>query len=140
MRRTTILAIIFCVMLVSICRAQDQSPKVMAETFFRTLQGGKIPQSYDQLFAGSPILQTKPQAVETVKRQTESGLQQLGKILGFELIREEKFGTAIIRFVYLLKLEKSPTIWEFYFYKPKATWFLVNLMFNDQFNLLDAKQ
>ncbi len=140
MRRTPILAIIFFVMLVSVCTAQDQSPKAMAETFFRTLQGGKISQAYDQLFAGSTIPQTKPQAVEAVKRQTESGLPQLGKILGFELIREEKFGTTIVRFVYLLKLEKSPTVWELYFYKPKTAWFIVNLMFNDQFNLLDAKQ
>ncbi len=97
MRKTTILAMIFFVISVSVCTAQGQSPKAMAETFFRILQGGKISQAYDQLFAGSTIPQTKPQAVETVKRQTESGLPQLGKILGFELIREEKFGTAVIR-------------------------------------------
>lgn len=111
----------------------------MAETFF-TLQGGKISQAYDQLFAGSTIPQTKPQAIETVKRQTESGLPLLGKILGFELIREEKFGTSVVRLVYLLKLEKGPTVWELYFYKPKTAWFLANLMFNDQFSLLEAKQ
>lgn len=75
-----------------------------------------------------------------MKRQTESGLLLLWKILGFELIREEKFGTAVVRLVYLLKLEKGPTVWELNFYKLKTAWFFANLMFNDQFNLLEAKQ
>lgn len=61
-------------MSVSVCIAQDRSPRAIAETFFRTLQGGKISQAYDQLFMGSSIPQMKPRELEMVKRQTESGL------------------------------------------------------------------
>jgi hypothetical protein len=140
MRIKMIWVIAFFVMSVSVCAAQDQSPRTMAETFFHSLQGGKISQAYDQLFAGSNIPQTKPQEVEMVKRQTESGLTLYGKILGFELIREEKFGASVVRLVYVLKSEKAPTIWELYYYKPKGNWFLGRFLFNDQFNLLEAKQ
>jgi hypothetical protein len=140
MRINSILVIAFFVMSVSVCIAQDQSPRAIAENFFRTLQGGKVSQAYDQLFAGSSIPQVKPQEAEMVKRQTESGLTLYGKILGFELIREEKFGTSVVRLVYVLKSEKTPTVWELYFYKPKANWFLGKFFFNDQFHLLEAKQ
>jgi hypothetical protein len=132
--------IAFFVISVSVCAAQDQSPRATADAFFRTLQNGKISQAYDQLFAGSIIPQTKPQEVEMLKRQTESGLPLYGKILGFEMVREEKFGTTVVRLVYLLKSEKAPTVWELYFYKPKTSWFLANLMFNDQFHLIEGKQ
>jgi len=89
---------------------------------------------------GSNIPALKPQAVEMLKIQITSGLHLYGKILGFEKIREETFGTSVVRVVYVLKSERAPTIWEFYFYKPKSDWFVVNIMFNDQFQLLDSKQ
>ena len=75
-----------------------------------------------------------------IKRQTESSLPIYGNILGVEKIREENVGTSILRLVYVLKLEKAPIVWEFYFYKPKADWFLGNIIFNDQFSLLRALQ
>ena len=43
-------------------------------------------------------------------------------------------GQALVRLVYVLKSDKLATVWEFYFYKPQASWFLANLNFNDQFN------
>jgi hypothetical protein len=63
-----------------------------------------------------------------------------GKILAVEKIREEHFGQSIVRLVYILKFNAVPTTWEFYFYKPKNTWFMVDITFNDQFDLLVSKQ
>ncbi|NWF94126.1 MAG: hypothetical protein HXY46_14590 [Syntrophaceae bacterium] len=140
MRIKGMIVIGFLLMSASVCQAQDQPPRAMAENFFRMLQAGKVSQAYDQLFVGSSIPQVKPQEAEMVKRQTESGLSLYGKILGFELVREEKFGTSVVRLVYVLKSEKNPTVWELYFYKPKANWFLARFFFNDQFQLLEAKQ
>jgi hypothetical protein len=74
-----------------------------------------------------------------LKQQTQTGLPIYGKVLGYELIREEAFGDSVTRLVYLLKSEKHPTVWEFYFYKPESEWFLSNILFNDQFQLLEKK-
>ena len=135
-----ILSCIFMFIIISFSAAEEKSPKSFTETFLVTLKEGKISQAYDQLFVGSDIPISKPQAVDLIKSQTESMLPLYGKIIGFELIQEEKFGTSIVRLVYVLKMEKVPTVWEFYFYKPKTTWFLGNLLFNDQFNLLESKK
>jgi hypothetical protein len=116
-----------------------KEPREFVEEFFGYVKGAKISQGYDILFAGSDIPVMKPQAVDMLKTQTASGLPMYGKILGFEKVREEKFGTSIVRLVYILKSEKAPTIWEFYFYKPQTSWFLGNIIFNDQFQLLDSK-
>ncbi len=117
---------------------QSKTPVQMAEKFFATVEKGKIGEAYDQLFQGSIIPVTKPQSVETMKKQTESGLSPFGKILGHEKIREEKVGTSIVRLVYVIKSEKFPTVWEFYFYRAKSEWVLGNLRLNDQFQGLEA--
>jgi hypothetical protein len=116
-----------------------KEPREFVEEFFNYVKTGKVSQGYDILFAGSGIPAMKPQAVDMLKTQTASGLPMYGKILGFEKVREEKFGISIVRLVYILKSEKVPTIWEFYFYKPQTSWFLGNIIFNDQFQLLGSK-
>ncbi|MBI3595682.1 MAG: hypothetical protein HY203_00845 [Nitrospirae bacterium] len=120
--------------------AEPASPKAMIETFFGEVQKGNIVAAYDQLFLGSTIPVDKPQAVTVLKQQTQTGLPLYGKILGFELVHEEKLSESVIRYVYILKTEKAPLTWEFYFYKPKSEWFLANISFNDQFNFLGAKK
>ena len=116
--------------------ASSQSPKNITDAFFVSIIKGNISSGYDQLFQGSAIPVDKPQAVTALKQQTKNSLQLYGKSLGYEFIKEEKFGKSIVRLLYTLKSEKGPTIWEFYFYKPKNSWFLANVIFNDQFQLL----
>jgi len=133
MKKWFILLLIFPVLATA---GNSQSPKDITNAFFASVIKGNISRGYDQLFQGSAIPVDKPQAVTALKQQTKSGLPLYGKLLGYEFIKEEKFGKSIIRLLYALKSEKGPTIWEFYFYKPKNSWFLANVMFNDQFQLL----
>lgn len=72
-----------------------------------------------------------------MKTQTKSGLPLYGAILGCDFVREEAFGKSVTRLVYILKSEKAPTVWQFYFYKPADKWFLGNVVFNDQFDALE---
>ena len=116
--------------------ANTQDPKDIADDFLSSVVKGNISTGYDRLFVGSSIPSDKPQAVASLKQQTISGLPLYGKVLSYEFINEEKFGSSIVRYVYVLKSEKAPLVWEFYFYKPKNKWFLANVMFNDQFTLL----
>jgi hypothetical protein len=133
-----LLILLFCP--IGVFAADDGLPKATVETFLNEVQQGHISTAYDQLFVGSNIPVDKPQAVTALKQQTQTGLGLYGKALGHELVHEERFGTSIVRYVYILKSEKGPTIWEFYFYKPKSNWFLANVIFNDQFNLLSTKK
>ena len=116
--------------------ASTNNPTDAISEFFEHLIKGDISSAYDGLFLGSSIPTDKPQAVMLVKQQTKNGLALYGNMLGYELITKQKYGKSIIRFVYVLKTQKAPIVWEFYFYKPKEKWFLANVVFNDQLNLL----
>lgn len=117
-----------------------KEPIEFTADFFKIVEADKISEAYDSLFVGSKIPAQKPQAVDMLKRQTSSGLPLYGNIVGLEKIRDEKIGNSIVRLVYVLKSELAPTIWEFYFYKPKNRWFLANVKFNDQFQLIEKVQ
>ena len=117
-----------------------KEPNEFTAEFFKLMEAGKISEAYDGLFVGSQIPAQKPQAVDMLKRQTSSGLPLYGNIVGLEKIRDEKLGNSIVRLVYVLKSEIAPTIWEFYFYKPKEQWFLANVKFNDQFQSIEKIQ
>jgi hypothetical protein len=104
------------------------------------VQKGDANTAYDQLFVGSSIPTDKPQALTVLKQQTQAGLPLYGKILGYEFVLEEQLSESVVRYLYFMKAEKMPITWEFYFYKPKSQWVLVNVMFNDQFNLLGTKK
>jgi hypothetical protein len=114
-----------------------KEPVEFTAEFFNTIKAGKISEAYDHLFAGSSIPSQKPQSVEVLKRQTATALPLYGAIIGPEKFREEKIGDSIVRLVYILKMERAPTVWEFYFYKPKEQWFLAYVVFNDQFQQLN---
>lgn len=124
----------------SVIASEVVSPKAKVENFFGLLQKGNVHAAYDQLLKGSSIPMDKPQAVTVLKQQTQTGLPLYGKALRYELVHEEKLTNSVIRLVYFLILEKAPTTWEFYFYRPKSDWFLANVIFNDQFQFLGRKK
>ena len=117
-------------------QAAQIEPKDMISEFFSSIIKGNVSVAYDKLFFGSSIPADKPQAVNLLKQQTKNGLSLYGKMLGYEYISKEKYGKSILRYVYILKLEKGPVVWVFYFYKPKDKWILANVTFNDQLDLL----
>lgn len=113
-------------------------PTRQAEDFFLTLIEGDINGAYDEIFAGSGIMEAKPQEVQLLKSQTQSAFEIYGKAFAFEIIHNEQLSASLIRLVYLLKFEYLPLTWEFYFYKPRDNWKLSNITFVDQFQNISS--
>ena len=111
-------------------------PKQRADAFLESIIKGDISDAYDRLFEGSTLPADKPQDVVALKQQTQVGLPLYGKTLGYELVKEEKFGESLVRLSYLLKSEKGPTVWVFHFYRPEDSWILAGVNFTDQLQQL----
>ena len=133
-----IVVLIICLASSVAWAGEKAAHQAKAELFFKTVMEGQVDRAYDKLLEGSPIKQ-KTQAVTLLKKQTSVALAIYGKLLGFEFIKQENYGNSIVRLVYILKCEQVPLTWEFYFYKPKTNWILVNIKFNDQYDLLADK-
>jgi hypothetical protein len=117
--------------------AAAQSPRSLAEAFLGTLQKSPVAAGYAKLFEGSNI---GPDQAQNLARQTEATFSTLGRVLGYDMIREEQFTPSFTRLVYLLRLERHPTLWEFYFYRPGNRWFVAEVNFSRKFDALAPKR
>jgi len=117
---------------ISVAVAEDAPPRARADQFFGGLIRGDTDKAYAELFAGSLAMED-PARLEQAKQQIAANLSKYGKPLGYDLIMEKAFGTSVVRLVYILKMEKHPIIWEFFFYRPRDNWFLANFDINDEF-------
>ena len=134
MRRMLLLAVV----LLSTVRVNGQAPAVrtpvsIAEAFLTRLGNGEVGPAYDELFRKSPM-STQSIQVDALKRQTQSVLPIYGKIVGFELYRQDKFGESLVRLLYVQRFEKHPIVWKFWVYRPSGTWQVDTVVFNDQLN------
>jgi len=118
--------------------AYGAEPTVQAEKFFLALMKGNINGAYDEIFAGTGIMEANPQSVQMLKMQTQSAFQMYGKAFAFEKIHDEQFSPSLIRLVYLLKFDLLPVTWEMYFYKPRDDWKLSKILFMDQFQNVNS--
>ena len=106
--------------------------RAKAETLFSTIIAGDASKAFDGLLAGSVIADRQSGAAYTLRNQLENGMRVYGRPVGFDLVEEKSFGPALVRFVYILRLEKYPLIWEFFFYKSGDAWQPIEVRFNDQ--------
>jgi hypothetical protein len=114
-------------------RADEPTPGQRAEQFLQTLQKGDVNKAVDDLSAGSAVMTEKKQMMDTVKAKIKATLPRYGKSAGYEVATEKPYGTSVVRLVYILKLEKHPLIWDFYFYRPNKSWICAQFTFNDRF-------
>jgi hypothetical protein len=119
------------------CAALAQSPRAQGDNFMATLSKGQVADAYARLFDGSNI--GRDQAQSMVQR-TETTLRPLGKLIGYDLIREEQINGSLSRLVYLLKSERHATVWELYYYRPASRWFVAEVNFSQKFDAVGSKK
>ncbi len=112
------------------------APLQKTETFLSKLMAGRIGPAYDEIFAGSSIARSKPQAVAYLKSQTATLRSLYGKVLGYERVSSRTFGDSVVRLLYILKYEVSPIVFEFHSYRVSGEWILVKVRFNDKLSWL----
>ena len=115
---------------------EPKTPKEKAEALLTAIQIGSTSAGYDQFFLNKCPGFDKSQDILYLKKQTDNALSLYGKILGYEFVKEETYGTSVVKLIYLLKSEDFFTVWTFHFYKPKETWLTAGVFFNSEFSSL----
>jgi hypothetical protein len=58
--------------------------------------------------------------------------QRFGPALGVEFAKEEKAGNSFLRYTYIHKFQNHAIRWVFTYYKPKESWLVNSVTFDDQ--------
>jgi hypothetical protein len=133
-----VLSFLICTFSVGDVLAEGIEPKKLAEQFLEGLAKGDIRIAYSKLFQESEIIKVRGEEITKLRQQTEMALPVFGNMAGYDKICETAFGKALVRLVYITRMERHPVIWEFFFYKPKAEWMVASVNFNDQFLRLNC--
>lgn len=81
-------------------------------------------------FAIVPSVQVD-EMIEQAKSQDERFADDFGSAIDAEFLGEDKVGENLFRLNYLLRYEKRPAMWRFYFYRGKDGWVLYWMYFDD---------
>jgi ABC-type transport system substrate-binding protein len=138
LREVIIAALVVGVVLFCCAFGSKDSYSKSVEKFMAALQKGEIDAAYDGLLT-HPGWAAQQQQVAALKEQTQKALTIYGQLLGYEFVKEQKYGKSLVRLVYVMKSEQKPLTWEFYFYKANSDWEMVNFNFNDKYDLLADK-
>ena len=76
--------------------------------------------------------------MENLKSQRKVALPLYGALLGYDFIADAPFGASVRRLVYILKAEKQPIVWVFYYYCPKDAWFLLAVALDDSLKVFNG--
>lgn len=113
-----------------------QTPSESVETFLQRVATPESDSAVEKLFAGSGIIQLKPQTIITFKGQIKMAMGLYGTQTGIEKVREDDISPSLKRLIYIQKFEDLPVAWEFYFYKRKDMWVINTLNFRDEVGLI----
>ena len=108
-----------------------RTPDQIVATFFDTLKADRVDDAYDTLKAEFAMADRGDSEAKGMRAQTQKALDAYGPMLDYELVKEEKLGTHLMRRTYVLVGEILPLRWKFYFYKPADRWLLIDLRIDD---------
>ncbi len=117
--------------------AKQEQTRDFCNSFLASMVEEDIEKAFDMVENEWPFSISEIQSLEssTIK-QLDSVKGRYGKILGYELIKEEKIKDSFIKYTYVMKYEKHIIRWKFIFYKPEDRWILNTFNFDDSINKL----
>ena len=108
-----------------------ESTRALAEKFMSSLQTGEINESFKIIRSYMPIPDLE---FANMTAKTEENLlyiePRFGKLLGYELLKEDTIKEYMIRYIYVQKYEQHLLRWFFIFYKAQEEW-LINVFYWD---------
>jgi len=119
--------------------ADDLAAKALCEKFLDRIVADDIDAAFTALQPYFLISETEWLMIEKQTFQQLSMMRpRFGATLGFALVREDNIDDIVLRFTYVMKLERHAIVWTFYFYRPADAWlfneFSIDPNFSELFN------
>ena len=106
------------------------------ERFFTSVSEKEVKKAYTDLLTGSKIGENA-ENVDGLVERTQKVLDVYGTMATSELIRTERIGSRLARFVYFSYGADFPLQWEFYCYRsPDEKWQLLDITVNNDLDMM----
>jgi len=120
--------------------ASEAQIRALTDNIMTQAGAGRIEDAYGLM---SPYALVDVRALEAARANARSARMaieaRVGASVGYEFIRSEKVGDALIKMTYIEKTERQAIPWQFIFYKTPAGWGISNLSNGDDVDTLFAR-
>ncbi|MFK7806740.1 MAG: hypothetical protein AB8F74_02965 [Saprospiraceae bacterium] len=127
MQRIIIKTIVVFLISQSSLFAQEETPLLLIDQFFKTYVEQGITPALESLYATNKWVGRNSDMVIQLKNKMETELGDkdfVGEMHGYEPITLKKLGDSYMLYSYLVKYDRQPIRFTFQFYKPNDKWML----------------
>jgi len=116
----------------------ETATKALSDRAMELAGKGKLSECIDSLRDVWPIPTEEVDEfiLLTNQRLLEDYKIRFGEIIAAEYVGSKTVGDSLIKYYYILKMEKHVTRWQFVYYKPKDEWVLNHVAWDDKTELL----
>lgn len=104
---------------------KQSSPHTQVERGLNLMVQGNLDQAFKVLFGKANAKDT----LDKLKFEIYSLTKKSGNPYAYEKLLEQRAGTSMLRYRYLLMYNRQPVVFDFYYYKNKKGWFLRNISY-----------
>jgi hypothetical protein len=106
---------------------------MLCEAFLQRVTAGSFEEAFALIRPYFPVSEARITTIESETRQ-QLGMAQLqfGQVVGHNFMNGETVQDSILRFRFLQRFERDAIFWEFVFYRPRGTWQINALGFDDE--------
>jgi hypothetical protein len=105
----------------------------LAGNFMQDIVSGEIDNAFARIRPYFPMPAGEFESlVSRTKNQLKGNERELGSILGYEFVKEERVEDFLIRFTFVIKHDVTVTRWRFLYYKPEDGWMLNSFFWDNQ--------
>ena len=134
--KTVVLIVCFALAAIPVAADTLKSEKEatkLAEQALAHFAKEEFDQGYRSLLPYWPLPEAE---IVTLIDQTQSQWEivrtRFGKTLGTEIVRTERIGSSFLRLRFIQKFDRHALRWTFAFYKPKDSWVINEVSFDDE--------
>ena len=117
-------------LLLSNCTNAQTTTKEITDKFF-VLYAKDPLEAVDYAFSTNKYWEKNPDGIRDLKNKLKNEIDICGEYLGFEMLSSKTAGKNIMMTSFILKYDRLPIRFIFFFYKPKDTWRVNSLLFDE---------
>jgi len=131
------MALIGLTMLMPALPASADDPLDISKQYLALLVEGKPDAAHVALMKHSDLDELRPREMENFKGQVSNAFSLYKSPLRFEEVADRRYGSSVVKLLFLTIHAELPITWEFTFFKSDVKWSLINVVFEDQMKLLE---
>jgi len=119
------------ILLICLVKIHGQSTtKEITDKFF-ALYASDPAKAIEYGFSNNKWMAQKPDDVDNLKNKLKTLIGIIGDYYGYELLSEKTAGSNIKMVTYIVRYDREPVRFSFFFYKPKDKWQLNNFSYDE---------